>query len=128
MIKIAILGTGRMAQRHADQLKRMDDVEIAACCDIRKEVADTFASTNGIPRVYTDLTTMLNNEDLNAITNVTIDAAHLPTSLEILDKGIHLLCEKPLATNAGDAWKMARAAEEQEKREQKKAHGQASGG
>lgn len=110
MIKLCVLGTGGMANAHAREFKKIKGVKIVACCDIRKEAADKFAETHGIPGVYTDLKEMLEKEKPDAVTNVTIDAAHYPTSMEIIRRKINILCEKPLATNAGDAWKMVAAA------------------
>jgi predicted dehydrogenase len=48
--------------------------------------------------------------EFDAVTNVTPDAAHYPTTLPFLAAGKHVLCEKPLATNAKDAEEMAAAA------------------
>ena len=64
MIKAAILGTGVMAKHHVTHYKESGDVEIVACCDIRKEVAEAFAAEHGIPNVYTDLAAMLNSEQI----------------------------------------------------------------
>ncbi|HBC88599.1 MAG TPA: oxidoreductase [Lentisphaeria bacterium] len=110
MIRLCVLGTGGMANAHAREFKKIKDVKIVACCDIRREAAAKFAETHGIPAVYADLGKMLDKEKPDAVTNVTIDAAHCLTSLEIIKRKIHVLCEKPLATNAGDAWKMVAAA------------------
>ena len=53
---------------------------------------------------------MIKNAKLDAISNVTPDRFHLNTSLEILQSKIHLLCEKPLAENYPDAFRMTQAA------------------
>ncbi len=110
MIRLCVLGTGGMANAHAREFLKIKGVKIVGCCDIRREAAAKFAETHGVPGVYTDLGEMLDREKPDAVTNVTIDAAHCPTSLEIIKRKIHVLCEKPLATNAGDAWKMVDAA------------------
>lgn len=111
MIRLGILGTGGMAKAHAENFSKIKGVRLAACCDINAERASEFAAKFGIPAHYSNLKEMLDKEGLDAVSNVTIDAAHLPTSLEILKRKVHLLCEKPLATNAKDAWRMVAAAE-----------------
>lgn len=110
MIKLAIVGTGNMAGAHAENFKKIKGVKIVSCCDIREEAAANFAEKHSIPSFYTDLKEMLDKEKPDAVTNVTIDAAHAPTCIEILKRKIHVLCEKPLATNAPEAKKMVDAA------------------
>ncbi len=109
--RLAILGTGGMANHHAETLANIKGIRIVACCDIRESAARTFSEKFNIPEYYTDLKKMLKHETLDGIINVTIDAVHCSTTLQILKHGgIHVLCEKPLATHAADANKMVKAA------------------
>lgn len=110
MIKLAIVGTGNMARAHADNFGKIRGVKIVSCCDIKEETAANFAKNNAIPTYYTDLAEMLDKEKPDAVTNVTIDAAHAPTCIEIVKRKIHVLCEKPLATDAPEAKTMVDAA------------------
>jgi predicted dehydrogenase len=112
MIRLAIVGTGGMAHAHANQFKNMRDVKLVACCDIREDAAAAFAEAHAIPHSYGTVSDLLANEQLDAVSNVTIDAAHYPTCMEVIKHGgIHIMCEKPLATSAQDARAMARAAQ-----------------
>jgi len=110
MIKLAIVGTGGMARTHARKFGEIPGVKLVACCDVDLGRARDFATAFSIPLVYGDLTQLLNHADVDAVTNVTPDIYHASLCLEAIKAGKHIFCEKPLATNATDAKKMADAA------------------
>ena len=111
MIKIAIVGTGGMAGGHADWFQnKIKGCKVVACCDVVPERVKAFAERFKIPACYTDLDEMLRTEKLDAISNVTPDRFHAPLTLKAIAAGLHVLCEKPLATCYADAKKMADAA------------------
>jgi predicted dehydrogenase len=109
-IRVAIFGTGGMANSHVAGLKKESDVRIAACCDVIRKTAESFAAKHGIPAVYTDYRELLEKESLDAVSVVTSDAAHCEISVAALRKGLHVLCEKPIATTSADAERMLKAA------------------
>ncbi len=110
MIKIAIVGTGGMANAHAKAFQDIRECQLVAACDVIEEKAAAFAKTYDIPEVYADAKEMLDAVEIDAVSNVTVDAFHAPISLAAIAKGKHVLCEKPLAVNYPDARKMAAAA------------------
>lgn len=110
MIKLGIIGTGGMANGHAAQFTAMRGVKVVACCDILPERVRAFADKHGIKKAYTDYQEMLEKEKLDAVTNVTNDAMHAEVSLAVIAKGLHILCEKPLASSLADAVRMSDAA------------------
>lgn len=110
MIRIGIVGTGGMARAHADAFNRIRGCRLVAACDVVKERVEAFGRKHGIPNVYTDLGEMLAGAEMDAVSNVTPDGFHAPISLKAIRKGLHVLCEKPLAVNYPDAKKMATAA------------------
>jgi predicted dehydrogenase len=109
-VRLAIIGTGGMANHHARQFATVKGCRIVAACDIDMERARVFAAQHGIPAAYGDAAKMLREEEIDAVSIVTPDAAHMPVSLQCLRAGKHVLCEKPLALNAKDAAKMVAAA------------------
>ncbi|MEC9020991.1 MAG: Gfo/Idh/MocA family oxidoreductase, partial [Pseudomonadota bacterium] len=111
MIRIAIIGAGSMAGEHAKHYGRIEGVEVVAVCDRDYPKAQAFAERHGIADVYQDLDSMLARDDIHAVSNVTPDGVHKATSLAAIAAGKHILCEKPLATNAEDAHEMAAAAQ-----------------
>ena len=110
MIRIAIVGTGGMANAHAQAYAKIKGCKLVAGCDVIPERAKAFAERHGIPNAYGDVDEMLADVEFDALSNVTSDAAHAPVSLKAIAAGKHVLCEKPLATNYPDARKMASAA------------------
>ena len=110
MIKLAIVGTGGMANTHAKNYKTIKGCKVVACCDVVKDRVEEFAKTHGILHTYTDFDKMLREEDFDALSNVTPDSYHAPLSIKAVEHGKHVLCEKPLAVNYKDALKMAYAA------------------
>lgn len=109
-MKLLILGTGSMADSHANAFKAIDGVDIVACADLDAEASKTFASEHGIPKSYGSLEDALSAGGFDAAANVTPDGAHYKTTLQLLQERVHVFCEKPLATNFGHAAAMADAA------------------
>jgi predicted dehydrogenase len=113
-IRLLILGTGGMANTHAEAFAAIPGVALVAGVDTRPEPLAAFCAKHGIPRGFASLDAALAWGEFDAVANVTPDAAHCPTTLPLLAAGKHVLCEKPLATQAADAEAMHRAAERAE--------------
>ncbi|WP_211341042.1 Gfo/Idh/MocA family protein [Paracoccus methylarcula] len=109
-IRLLILGTGGMARNHAEGFAELPDVEIVAGVDTRADQLAAFCGEYGIPQAFGSLDEALLWGQFDAATNVTPDAAHYPTTMPLLAAGKHVLCEKPLATDAAQAREMAEAA------------------
>lgn len=109
-IRLAIIGTGGMAKTHVNIFKAIKGCKVVACGDIVPGRAQAFAKEHGIPNAYEDAEEMLRREQLDAISVVTIDRAHAPVSLLAIKYGLHVMCEKPLASCLKDARQMAAAA------------------
>ena len=110
IVRLAIIGTGGMAKRHAERFNAIKGCRIVAACDIDAARAQAFAEKFGIPQAFGDIAEMFRRVEIDAVSIVTPDAFHLPVSLQCLKAGKHVLCEKPLALNAKDAAKMVAAA------------------
>jgi predicted dehydrogenase len=110
-IRLLILGTGGMAANHAEKFAEIAGVELVGGVDTRPAQLAAFCDKFGIANRFASLADALAWGQFDAVTNVTPDAAHYATTMPILAAGKHILCEKPLATNAGEAQDMADAAE-----------------
>jgi len=106
-LRILILGTGNMARTHAAAFQKIDGVELVAGVDRRADVLAQFCDTYDIENRFETLEDALAWGGFDAAANVTPDAAHHSTTLALMKAGKHVLCEKPLATNATDAREMA---------------------
>ncbi len=110
MIRIGIVGTGGMANAHAQEFLKIKGCKITAVCDVDAGRAGAFGDKYGVKKRFGQFSEMLESGATDAISIVTPDGSHAPLSLKAIAAGQHVLCEKPLATNYRDAAKMARAA------------------
>ena len=112
MIRVAILGTGGMANLHAELYAQIPGVQIVAACDLDRPRAEAFAVRHGIPAagVFTDFSKLLRDCPVDAVSNVTPDAFHAPLSIQALKAGKHVLCEKPLGLDHAETRRMVAAA------------------
>jgi predicted dehydrogenase len=109
-VRLAVLGTGRMADYHAENFKKIKNCQIVAAVDLDATRAKAFCDKHGIPVSYPTVEELLTRPEIDAVSNVTPDAFHAPLSIQCLKAGKHVLCEKPLALNYGDALRMVGAA------------------
>ncbi|MES2540124.1 MAG: Gfo/Idh/MocA family oxidoreductase [Pseudomonadota bacterium] len=109
-VRILILGTGGMARNHAEAFAAIPGVTLVAGIDTRAEQLAAFQKAHNIPNGFASVQEAIAWGEFDAVTNVTPDAAHYVTTLPFLATGKHVLCEKPLATNAAHAEEMAAAA------------------
>ncbi|HXN13400.1 MAG TPA: Gfo/Idh/MocA family oxidoreductase [Candidatus Acidoferrales bacterium] len=112
-IRFGILGAARIAPdaliKAAHNVPEAQVVAIAARDPKR---AREFAAANGIPRVLATYDDLVNDPDLDVIYNPLPNSLHCEWTIAALRAGKHVLCEKPLASNAAEAERMARAADE----------------
>ena len=109
-VRLLILGTGGMANNHAEKFKEIEGVTLVGGIDTRPDQLTAFCDRHGIAGRFGSIDEAIAWGQFDAVTNVTPDAAHYPTTLPFLAAGKHVLCEKPLATNEADADAMAAAA------------------
>lgn len=109
--RILILGTGSIAHRHAEHFGSIPGCTVVAACDTNAERARAFAALHGIPHAFDDLDAALAWGGFEAVVNATPDQVHKPTTLQVLEHGKAVFCEKPLAVHAADAFEMVAAAE-----------------
>lgn len=108
--RIAIVGTGGMANVHAARFQEIPGCRLVAACDVDLDRARDFAAKYGISAAYGSVDALLAKGQADAVSIVTPDAFHAPLSLACIKAGLHVLCEKPLALNAAEAARMRRAA------------------
>jgi predicted dehydrogenase len=110
-VRLAIIGTGGMAKRHAECYKQIPGCTLVAAVDVSAERVTAFATTHGIANTFASVDALLAWNQFDAVSIVTPDAFHAAQSIQCLKAGKHVLCEKPLALNHADALKMVAAAQ-----------------
>jgi predicted dehydrogenase len=87
-----------------------DLCEMVAVCDVNPETAKTAAEKYSVGKTYTDYRQLLADPEIDAVSVATPNAYHMQPTIDALQAGKHVLCEKPLAMNAAEARKMCAAA------------------
>ena len=111
-VRIGIIGCGGIANgKHMPALKKLNDVEMVAFCDIVEERAQKAAEKFGVPgaKVFTDYHGLL-KLDLDVVHVLTPNRQHSFITVDALEAGKHVMCEKPMAINSEEAKKMLDAA------------------
>ena len=113
-IKFAIIGCGRIAQRHAEHISNFG--ELKAICDIEFEKAKELGKEyNAKP--YKNIDDLLSNgSDVDVVSICSPNGLHAEHSIKALNAGFHVLCEKPMAINVHDCGLMIQAAEKNNRR------------
>lgn len=99
-----------MANSHAAHFKQIEDCEIVACSDRVPGRAAEFAARHGIASAYDSNDELLDKEQLDGVSVVTNDDQHKPVVLQVCERGLHVMCEKPLSTDVACAKEMVEAA------------------
>lgn len=116
ILKVGVIGCGSIAQyRHLPEYEANPYVQIVAVCDSNKKRAKEVANKFGV-NMYTDYNELINCEELDAVSVCTPNDLHASISIVALQSGIHVLCEKPMATSKKDAEMMIEAAEKSGKK------------
>jgi predicted dehydrogenase len=112
-LRIGILGAARIAPMALIRPARsVPEVQVAAVAARDPARAHAFAGKHAIPRVCASYQALVDAPDLDAIYNPLPNSLHCEWTLRALRAGKHVLCEKPIASNAGEAERMADAAQE----------------
>ena len=113
-VKVGIIGCGGIANgKHMPSLKKIEGCEMVAFCDIVVERAEKAAKAFGVPgaKVYEDYKELLKDESIEVVHVCTPNRSHSFITVDALEAGKHVMCEKPMAINAAEAKKMLDAAE-----------------
>jgi predicted dehydrogenase len=113
----AVIGAGYFSQFHFDAWNRIEGVRIESVCDVDREKAETFAAQFEIPHVFSDHRTMLDHfgegdQRLDFVDVVTRPDTHRPIVQDVADRGIAVICQKPLAPTAEEAEQIVAIAKE----------------
>ncbi len=108
-IRFAIIGCGRIAQRHAEHIDNFGI--LVAVCDVIKEKANDIALKYGASAYYSVDDLLAQKKDIDVVTICTPNGLHAEHSIKSLKAGFHVLCEKPLAIKASDCGEMIKTAE-----------------
>jgi len=109
--RVGIIGTGFGARVHAPMFKNHEGFEPVAIASVSRGNIEEARETSGIENVYTDWRLMLEKEELDLL--VVASAVHLHHEMTeaAYQKGVHVLCEKPMAFDTAEVEEMVKAKE-----------------
>lgn len=107
MLKVALVGVGGISGAHIPAWEKREDAELVAICDIRSEQLEKYPQK----RHYTDFDEMLKKEEIDILDICLPTYLHADFSVKAMDKGIHVICEKPLSLKKEDVKRVYECAE-----------------
>ena len=111
-IKIAVVGCGRISEIHFSIIKKLErELVLKAVCDNNPLVLLDHEKKYNV-KGYSNLEEMLNNEELDLVVLCTPSGLHSKQTCLIASKAMHIITEKPMATNWNDALSMIKACDE----------------
>jgi predicted dehydrogenase len=111
VVRLGIIGTGQIGKHHIANYKTIPEAQIVAVADIREDEARRVAQEHGIPYVYSDYHELLKRDDIDAVDVCLHNRLHKPVTLDALQAGKHVYCEKPMSWTYRDAQAMYDAAQ-----------------
>lgn len=110
-MKIGMIGCGKIVRvRHAPECAANPQIEAAGFYDFRPERAQEMVDEYG-GRVYESVNEMLEDDGIDGVIVCTSNKTHAEVTVNALDAGKHVLCEKPMCTSVEEALSMKSAAE-----------------
>lgn len=107
-MKIAVVGTGIISGRHLDAIVNSPNCRLSAVCDISEEVVKAVAEKYGVP-YFTDYTRIPDGCDADAVILNLPHWLHCEVAEFFLDRGLHVLVEKPMANSPAECKRMIAA-------------------
>jgi UDP-N-acetyl-2-amino-2-deoxyglucuronate dehydrogenase len=113
MIKLGLVGCGRISDKHFESIAQIENAEIIACCDIIEERAIIAKEKHNISKYYTDYSKMLDSEKMDAVIICTPSGLHPDMGIEAAKKKMHVISEKPMAIKLENADRLIRTCDKE---------------
>lgn len=111
MLRIAIIGCGKIADQHILAIQRVPDCEVVAVCDRELLMAQQLAGRFGISKTFSDAQEMLQAVSPDAVHITTPPQGHFSLAKQCLESGSHVYLEKPFTVTADEAKELVQLAE-----------------
>lgn len=110
-LKFALIGTGGIAQTYAQAFQTSDRCRLVAVADVNQDSARAFAEPFGA-KAFTEYKALAENAEIDAVIIATPPNSHAEIAMYFMQRGVHILCEKPLCLSVAEAREMIQTAEE----------------
>ncbi|WP_072523731.1 Gfo/Idh/MocA family protein [Clostridium sp. Marseille-P3244] len=108
--RAAVIGAGFIGSVHTEMLRRLGNVEVCALCDA-VDVEKKAVAMN-IPHAYSDYRALIDEEKPDVIHICTPNNTHYDIAKYAIEKGVHIVCEKPFTTTVEEAQELVNLAKE----------------
>src|SRR5262245_58701029 len=105
-LRAAMVGTGYIADFHAQAIQSLEGVELVSVCDANLKKAQSFATRWGVPSAFDSLDSMLDPQAIDSVHILTPPDLHYALAKKALQSGVHVLCEKPMCPSVAEADKL----------------------
>lgn len=102
-IRIGIIGTGVISNRHMTVWNKLPEAKVVAACDIDEKRLAAWGEKYGVTDLYRDYRDLLARDDIDAVDVCVHNNLHVPLSIAVMKSGKHCYCEKPMAGSYADA-------------------------
>ena len=109
-LRVGVVGIGWAGQQHLMAYNDLEGVRIVSLAGMEQELRDSLQAEYSIPNAFADWKDMLDHGGLDAISVAVPTFLHAPIAVAALERGIHVLSEKPIARNAVEGQAMVDAA------------------
>lgn len=112
-LRVGVIGCGRVSVMHLGSIRLLDEAELVACCDIKKEKAEEAAEKYGV-KAYVSYEEMLEKEHLDAVHICLPHYLHSKVACYAFQKGVNVLTKKPMDVDLQSAEKAVQKAKEKD--------------
>jgi predicted dehydrogenase len=110
VIRVGVIGVGWAGQQHIAAYHGLPGVEVVAIAGLEEPVRTALAAEHGIERHVARWEDLLGLDGIDAVSVAVPTFLHAPIAIAALERGLHVLCEKPAARNEAEAVAMVDAA------------------
>jgi predicted dehydrogenase len=111
MIRFGVIGTNQITEEFIKGAKEVEAFQLAAVYSRTEERAAEFAAKHGAGSIFTEIEAMVKSGEVDAVYIASPNSYHAQHAISCLNHGVHVLCEKPIASNAGELKEMIKAAQ-----------------
>jgi predicted dehydrogenase len=110
VVRVGVIGLGFAGETHLKSYQQLPDVQIVALAGLEEDKLALLGATYGVPNLYRHYDELIDRDDIGAISIGVPNYLHAPLAIAALERGKHVLCEKPLARTGEEAEQIRRAA------------------
>jgi len=110
-LKVAVIGLGNMGKHHVRNYHNIENCQLVAVCDLKDGAAETYAEEFNC-NAYSSIHDMLDKEEIDALTITSPTSTHYEVAKMVIERGISVLIEKPIADNVEHATELIELAKQ----------------